>query len=249
MSGHSKWSTIKRKKGKADAERGRIFTRLIREITVAARSGGGDPAANPRLRSAVDTAKSNNMPASNIDRAIKKGTGELPGVTYDEITYEGYGPGGVAFLIETVTDNRNRTTSEVRHLLTKYGGSMGEIGSVSWKFDQKGLIVIEKGDLNEDDVMMAALDAGADDVADEGDSWEVSTAPNDLLKVGEAIKEAGITPVSAELLRLPKATVAIGKDVASRVLKLLELLEENDDVQQVSADFDIPDDLLEELSS
>ncbi len=249
MSGHSKWSTIKRKKGKADAERGRLFTRLIREITVAARSGGGDPGANPRLRSAVDTAKSSNMPSANIERAIKKGTGELPGVTYEEIIYEGYGPGGVAFLIETVTDNRNRTTSEVRHLLTKHGGSMGEIGSVSWKFDQKGLIVVEKGDLNEDDVMMAAVDAGADDVSDEGDSWEISTAPNDLNKVGEAIREAGIVPLSAELLRLPKSTVAIGKDVAPRVLKLLDLLEENDDVQQVSADFEIPDELLEELNS
>ncbi|MFH1277980.1 MAG: YebC/PmpR family DNA-binding transcriptional regulator [Candidatus Eisenbacteria bacterium] len=249
MSGHSKWSTIKRKKGKADAERGRIFTRLIREITVAARDGGGDPSANPRLRTAMDAAKQNNMPAANVDRAIKKGTGELPGVTYEEVVYEGYAASGVAMLIEAVTDNRNRTTAEVRHILTKFGGRMAEVGSVAWQFDQKGMIVVEKKGVAEDDLMMVALDAGANDVSDEGDSWEITTDPHDLHHVNEALKGAGITAESAELTRLPKTTVALDKATAGKVLRLVDMLEENDDVQQVSANFDISDKILEELSS
>jgi YebC/PmpR family DNA-binding regulatory protein len=249
MSGHSKWATIRRKKGKIDAERGRIFTRLIREITIAARAGGGDPLGNPRLRTAIEGARASNMPAANIERAIKKGTGDLPGQIIEEVSYEGYAPGGVALLIETVTDNRNRTASEVRHLLTKYGGRMGEVGSVAWMFAQKGLIVVPKKSLSEEDVMMAALDAGAEDVSDEGDSWEVTTAPSDLAKVNTALRDAGIESASAALTRLPKSTVAIGRDMAGRVLKLVEVLEEQDDVQQVSANFDIPDEILEELSS
>ncbi|MFH1680984.1 MAG: YebC/PmpR family DNA-binding transcriptional regulator [Candidatus Eisenbacteria bacterium] len=249
MSGHSKWSTIRRKKGKVDAERGRIFTRIIREITISARHGGGDPSGNSRLRNAIDDAKSNNMPAANIERAIKKGTGDLPGVTLDEVAYEGYGPGGVALLIETVTDNRNRTASEIRHLLTKYGGRMGEVGSVSWMFAQKGLIVVDKGSLSEDEVISAALEAGAEDVSDEGDSWEITTAPADLAKVGEGLRGAGIVAASSALTRLPKSTVPIGRDSAGRVLRLVESLEEHDDVQQVSANFDIPDEILEELGS
>lgn len=248
MSGHSKWSTIKRKKGKADAARGKLFTRLIREVTVAARHGGGDPSANPSLRTAIDSAKSNNMPNANIERAIKKGTGDIPGEMIDEIAYEGYGPAGVAFLIETVTDNRNRTTSEVRHLLTKSGGSMGEVGSVAWMFDQKGLIVVNNKDQDEDEVMMAALDSGAEDVNDEGDSWEIITPPADMHAVNDALKEAGIVSESAEVLRIPKSTVALDRAAAGKVLRLLEALEELDDVHQVSANFDISDEILEELS-
>lgn len=249
MSGHSKWATIRRKKGKIDAERGRIFTRLIREITIAARSGGGDPDGNPRLRTAIDTARASNMPAANIDRAVKKGTGDLPGQIIEEVVYEAYAPGGVALLIEAMTDNRNRTASEVRHLLTKYGGRMGEVGSVSWMFAQKGLIVVTKGSLSEEDVMMAALDAGAEDVSDEGDSWEITTNPSDLAKVNAALRDAGIASANAAFSRLPKSTVAVGRDMAGRVLKLVEVLEEHDDVQQVSANFDIPDEILEELGS
>jgi len=249
MSGHSKWSTIKRKKGKADAQRGRLFTRLIREITIAARHGGGEIGANPRLRAAVDNAKSNNMPAANIERAIQKGTGELPGVTLEEIAYEAYAPGGVAMLIETVTDNRNRTTSEVRHILAKLGGRMGEVGSVSWMFDQRGLVLVDKEGRDEDDVMMAALDAGAEDFSDEGDSWEIATPPSMLGRVIEPLKEAGAAPSSSEVTRVPKSTVSLDRDTAVKVLRLLETLEEHDDVQQVSANFDIPDEILEELSS
>jgi YebC/PmpR family DNA-binding regulatory protein len=249
MSGHSKWATIRRKKGKVDAERGRVFTRLIRELTIAARHGGGDPDGNPRLRTAIDAARAANMPAANIDRAIKKGTGDLPGTIIEEVAYEAYAPGGVALYIETATDNRNRTTSEIRHLLTKHGGRMGELGSVSWMFVQKGLIVVSKGSLNEEDVMMAALDAGAEDVSDEGDSWEISTPPTDVNKVAEALRAAGAPPASAGVSRLPKSTVAVGRDAAGKVLRLVESLEEQDDVQQVSANFDIPDEILEELGS
>jgi YebC/PmpR family DNA-binding regulatory protein len=249
MSGHSKWSTIKRKKGKADEQRGRIFTKLIREITIAAREGGGDAETNPRLRTAVQTAKGNNMPAANIDRAIKKGTGELPGTVYEEVVYEGYGPAGVAFLIDVVTDNRNRTTAEIRHLLTKAGGRMGEVGSVAWIFDKKGLIVVDKGSLQEDEVMMTALEAGADDVSDEGDSWEIVTPFADVGTVADALRENGIEPASADVARLPKSTVELDLDTAKQTLRLADSLEENDDVQRVSANFDIPEEILETLSN
>ena len=250
MSGHSKWSTIKRKKGKADAARGKVFTRLIRELTLAARNGGGDPAANPRLRTAIDNARANNMPNANIERAIKKGTGDIPGEMIEEITYEGYAAGGVALLIETVTDNRNRTTSEVRHILTKLGGRMGEVGSVAYLFSQKGLIEVEKKEgVSEDDLMMIALDAGAEDVSDEGDSWEITTEPSAMAGVADALKEAGITPENAEVVRLPANTVPLDREAAGKVLRLVETLEDNDDVHRVSANFDIPDEILEELSS
>ncbi len=249
MSGHSKWSTIKRKKGKADEQRGRIFTKLIREITIAAREGGGDAESNPRLRSAVQTAKGNNMPATNIDRAIKKGTGELPGTVYEEVVYEGYGPAGVAFLIDVVTDNRNRTTAEIRHLLVKAGGRMGEVGSVAWIFDKKGLVVVDKGSHSEDDLMEIALDAGAEDLSDEGDSFEIVTPYADVGAVAEALREKGIEPASAEVARLPKSTVKLEIDTAKQTLRLADGLEDNDDVQRVSANFDISEDILETLSS
>ncbi len=249
MSGHSKWSTIKRRKGAIDAKRGKIFTKLIREITVAARTGGEDPDSNPRLRSALQTARSNNMPTATIDRAIRKGMGDEAGVTYDEIAYEGYGPGGVAFLIDTLTDNRNRTTSEVRHLLTKAGGSMGDPGSVAWLFELRGLIAVEKGDQDEDEIMMVALDAGAEDISDEGDVWEINTLPTDLAQVADALREGGITPGRVEFIRVAKTTVEVGRDVAGKVIRLAENLEDLDDVQRVSANFEIPEDILHELSS
>jgi YebC/PmpR family DNA-binding regulatory protein len=249
MSGHSKWATIKRKKGKADAERGRMFTKLIKEITVAARDGGGDPAGNPRLRTAILAAKGANMPADNIDRAIKKGTGELPGVTYEESIYEGYGPGGVAIFIEVLTDNRNRTTSEIRHLLTRNNGRMVEAGSVSWMFEQKGLIVVDKNGVDEDNLMSLALDAGADDMKDEGDAFEIYTPPAKFEPVRAKLAEAGINPTSAELSRIPQNTVTLDRRDAEAVMKLLDLIEEHDDVQKVSSNIDIPDEILNELNA
>ncbi len=249
MSGHSKWSTIKHKKAATDAKRGKIFTKLIKEITVAARLGGGDPSANPRLRAAIDSAKSQNMPKSNIERAIKKGTGELEGVNYEEITYEGYGPGGVAVLVETITDNRQRTVAEVRHLLSKRGGNMGEPGSVSWVFEKKGLVVIEKDKVDEETLMDVALEAGADDIRDEGSEWEVETAPEALPAVRDAIKEAGIEIISAEVSMVPSNTVKLEDEKqAKQMLLLMEALEENDDVQNVYANFDIPEDILKKVA-
>ncbi len=249
MSGHSKWSTIKHKKAATDAKRGKIFTKLIKEITVAARLGGGDPSANPRLRAAIDSAKSQNMPKSNIERAIKKGTGELEGVNYEEITYEGYGPGGVAVLVETITDNRQRTVAEVRHLLSKRGGNMGEPGSVSWVFEKKGLVVIEKDKVDEETLMDVALEAGADDIRDEGSEWEVETAPDALPAVRDAIKEAGIEIISAEVSMVPSNTVKLEDEKqAKQMLLLMEALEENDDVQNVYANFDIPEDILKKVA-
>jgi YebC/PmpR family DNA-binding regulatory protein len=249
MSGHSKWATIKRKKGKADAERGRVFTKLIKEITVAARHGGGDPAGNPRLRTAIATAKQSNMPADNIDRAIKKGTGELPGVTYEESIYEGYGPGGVAILVEVLTDNRNRTTSEIRHLLSRNNGRLADAGSVSWMFEQKGVIVVDKAGASEDDLMMAAVDAGADDVKDEGDTFEVLTPPAKFEAVKHAVAEAGIAVASAELARVPQNRVALDRRETEQAMKLLDLIEEHDDVQKVSSNLEIPDEILNELNA
>jgi YebC/PmpR family DNA-binding regulatory protein len=249
MSGHSKWSTIKHKKAATDAKRGKIFTKLIKEITVAARLGGGDPSANPRLRAAIDAAKGQNMPKSNIERAIKKGTGELEGVSYEEITYEGYGPGGVAVLVETITDNRQRTVAEVRHLLSKRGGNMGEPGSVSWVFEKKGLVVIEKDKVDEETLMDVALEAGADDIRDEGSEWEVETSPEDLPSVRDALKEAGIEIISAEVSMVPGNTVKLEDEKqAKQMLLLMEALEENDDVQNVYANFDIPDEILEKVA-
>ncbi|UCF79693.1 MAG: YebC/PmpR family DNA-binding transcriptional regulator [Candidatus Eiseniibacteriota bacterium] len=249
MSGHSKWSTIKRKKGKADQERGRIFSRLIREITVAARSGGGDVGANVRLRTAVQAAKGANMPADNIDRAIKRGTGELPGVSYEEIFYEGYGPHGVAVLVETLTDNRNRTTSEIRHLFSKHGGNLGEVGCVSWMFDLKGLITVEKSSVDEDKLIGLALDAGAEDVDDQSpEYYEITIEPSKLEAVRDSLKNAGVPLVAAELSRVPQSAVTLGEKESEQILRFMEVLEEHDDTQKVHANFDIPDEIMAKLA-
>jgi YebC/PmpR family DNA-binding regulatory protein len=249
MSGHSKWSTIKHKKGKADQARGAAFSKLIREITTAARIGGGDVNANPRLRTAVDSAKAINMPSDNIDRAIKKGTGELPGVTYEETIYEGYGPGGVALMIRALTDNKNRSTAEIRHVFDKYGGSMGSAGSVAWQFKPQGLIVVSKDKADEDAVLTAALEAGADDVQAEASAFSVITPVAALEKVKKELKDAGIAFDSAELTMIAANTVKPSEQEASKILKLIEMLEELEEVQQVYANFDIPDEILEKIAA
>ncbi len=249
MSGHSKWSTIKHKKGAKDAKRGKIFTKLIKEITVAARLGGGDIKFNPRLRTAVLTARQNSMPADNIERAIKKGTGELEGVTYEEVTYEGYGPGGVAILVQTLTDNRVRTVAEIRSMLTKHGGNMGAAGSVAYIFTKRGLIAIERKGIDEDQVMETALEAGAEDVREAGDLLEVLTAPESFDDVREALAKASIATASAEITMLPSSTVNVSGQNAQTLLKLLELLEDHDDVQSVSSNMDIAAEELEQLSA
>ncbi len=248
MSGHSKWATIKRKKGKTDAARGRIFTRLIKEITVAARMGGGDVDGNPRLRTAVAAAKSANMPADNITRGIKKGTGELPGVIYEEKTYEGYGPGGCAILIETLTDNPNRTTPEMRHAFTKYGGNLAESNAVAFMFERKALLELEPGDMTEDDVMEAALEAGAEDVVTEEDgSFTVTGEPNDLDTINEALAEAGATISSSAVAMIPQNMVDVeGKSVKS-LMKLMDYFDDHDDIQNIYSNFDIDPALLEGL--
>jgi YebC/PmpR family DNA-binding regulatory protein len=245
MSGHSKWHTIKHKKGAADAKRGRVFTRIIKELTVAARVGGGDPDTNPRLRTVVADAKQVNMPAENIKRAIRRGTGEEPGVQYDEVSYEGYGPGGVALIIETFTDNRNRTVGEIRHLLAKYGGNLGETNSVSWMFEKKGYIVIEKSKATEDTLMTAALDAGADDLRDDGDNWEILSAPEVFPAVKDAVEKLGVETVSAQVAMLPKNYISLEGRAAQSMLKLLDLLDDHDDVQHVWSNVDIDEKELE----
>ncbi|HSP90183.1 MAG TPA: YebC/PmpR family DNA-binding transcriptional regulator [Vicinamibacterales bacterium] len=245
MSGHSKWHTIKHKKGAADAKRGRVFTRIIKELTVAARAGGGDPDMNPRLRTIVAEAKQANMPAENIKRAIRRGTGEEPGVQYDEITYEGYGPGGVALIIEAMTDNKNRTVGEIRHMLTKYGGDLGQSNSVAWMFEKKGYIVIEKAKATEDTLLSAALDAGADDLRDDGDNWEVVSAPDTFPAVKEAVEKLGIQAESAQVAMLPKNYVSLEGRAAQSMLKLLDLLEDHDDVQHVWSNMDVDEKELE----
>jgi len=245
MSGHSKWHTIKHKKGAADAKRGRVFTRIIKELTVAARAAGGDPDTNPRLRTIVAEAKQANMPAENIKRAIRRGTGEEPGVQYEEITYEGYGPGGVALIIEAMTDNKNRTVGEIRHMLTKYGGDLGQSNSVAWMFEKKGYIVIEKAKATEDTLMSAALDAGADDLRDDGDSWEVLSAPDAFPAVKEAVEKLGIETVSAQVAMLPKNFVSLEGKAAQSMLKLLDLIEDHDDVQHVWSNMDVDEKELE----
>ncbi len=246
MSGHSKWATIKHKKAATDAKRGSLFTKLIKEITVAARSGG-NPDTNARLRVAMDRAKEVNMPADNIDRAIKKGTGELPGVVYEEISYEGYGPGGVAIIIDVLTDNKNRASSEIRNLFTKKGGNMAGAGSVSWIFEKKGLISVKKSAIDEEKLMNIALEAGAEDMTTEEDVYEIKTLPNDFDKVKKAIETNKIPVDSSELTMLPKNTVALQGDAAKQVLQLVEALEDHDDVQNVYANFDIPDDIAKDL--
>ena len=243
MSGHSKWATIKHKKGALDAKRGALFTKIIKELTTAARSGGGNPDANPRLRTVLQKAKEANMPADNIDRAIKKGTGELPGVMYEEMTYEGYGPGGVAILIDALTDNKNRTTAEIRSIMEKRGGNMSGSGSVSWQFHKKGLIVVNKSTGSEDKLMEIALNAGASDFA-AGDSYEITTEPQDFEAVKKALTDAGIATESAELTKLPQSLAKVSADQAKSTMALLEALEDNEDVQNVYSNVDIPDDMV-----
>jgi YebC/PmpR family DNA-binding regulatory protein len=250
MSGHSKWSTIKRKKGAADAKRGQIFTRFMREITVAAKMGGADPDGNSRLRTAIDAARAQNMPKDNIERAIAKGAGDLDGVNYEEIVYEGYGPGGVGFIIEVLTDNKNRAAAEIRHILTKRGGALAKSGAVSFQFESKGLFLIEKNAAEEDRLMEVALDAGAEDVVDEGEVWEVHSAPGDFSAVAEALAQAGIAVQEASVSKLPAVTVPVADaGEARKVLSLMEALDECDDVQQVYANFDIDDELMSALDN
>jgi len=241
MSGHSKWATIKRAKGKADAARGKLFNRLIREITIAARIGGGDVSANPRLRTAVSAARAANMPGKNVESAIQKGTGQLDGVNYEEITFEGYGPGGVAFLIEAVTDNRNRTVAEVRHLLTKYGGNLGQTNSVARMFKSKGIITVGKDDVGEDKLMELVLEAGADDMSTDGDEYEITTTVDSFDAVREAIVAAKIEPTSAEITKVVDTPVNLDATAAVKVMKLVDALDELDDTQHVYAGFDVSD--------
>jgi YebC/PmpR family DNA-binding regulatory protein len=249
MSGHSKWHSIKHKKAAIDSKRGRAFTKYIKEITVAARFGGGDPDGNPRLRKAILDAKTLNMPADNIKRAIMKGTGELEGGQLEEILYEGYGPAGVALLAEVVTDNRNRTVSEIRHVFSKNGGNMGEAGSVAWMFSKKGYIVIESSKADEETLMNLAIEAGADDFANEGDTYEIYTTPAAFDAVLNAIKEKGIETVSAEISMIPQTSVKVEGKAAQQVIKLMEALDEHDDVQHVYGNFDIEESELEEAVS
>jgi YebC/PmpR family DNA-binding regulatory protein len=249
MSGHSKWATIKHKKGALDAKRGKIFTRLIREISMAAKAAGGDVDKNPRLRTAVAAAKAENMPADNIKRAIQRGTGELPGATYEEFTLEGYGPGGVAVLVDLSTDNRNRTVSEIRHAFTKHGGNLGEAGSVSWMFHKKGDIAVPKSLAKEDELMNIVLEAGAEDMREDGDNWEVLTDPQNYPGVVEALKKANITPALAEIAMIPQNYIKVEGSSAQQLVRLLEALEDQDDVQHVHSNFDIDQKLLEEVAS
>jgi YebC/PmpR family DNA-binding regulatory protein len=249
MSGHSKWATIKRKKGKADQERGKIFSRLIKEITIAARQGGSHE-SNVRLRSAIDTAKAANMPAANIERAVQRGTGELEGVHYEEITYEGYGPGGVAILVDVATDNRNRTAGEFRNLFTKFGGNMAEAGAVGWMFESKGVIVVERGSRSEDEVLEAALEAGADDVSfDPSGTAEILTQVHGFDAVRKALIDRGFAVVTAELSKIPTNTIELDERAAASVLRLFEALEGHDDAQKVYANFQIADEVMARLVS
>ncbi len=247
MSGHNKWSTIKHKKGRADAKRGKLFTKLIREITVSAREAGGDIDANPRLRAAVAAAKAANMPADNIKRAIQRGTGELPGVDYEEVQYEGYGPGGVAVLLQTLTDNRNRTTPEVRHLFTKHGGNLGENGCVSWLFTRRGLLLVARaGDLDEDTLMERALDAGAEDLDTQDDEFfRIFTAPEQLHQVKEHLESNEVEVESAEIDMEPSTTQAVEGKQAQQMIRLMEAFDDHDDVQNVWANFDVDDEILD----
>jgi len=245
MSGHSKWHTIKHKKGAADAKRGKVFTRIIKELTVAARNGGGDPEMNPRLRTIVADAKANNMPRENIERAIRRGTGEEPGVTYEEVTYEGYGPGGVALMIETLTDNKNRTVGEIRHLLGKHAGNLAAENSVAWMFSRKGQVVVEKGNVDEDKLLSAALDAGADDMNDDESGWEIVCAPESFEAVRDAVKALGVEPASAAVAMVPQNYVKLVGKEAQQMLKLMEAIEDHDDVQHVWANFDVEEKEIE----
>lgn len=246
MAGHSKWAQIKHKKAHTDAKRGKLFSRIVKEVAVAARLGGGDPGSNPRLRLAIDKAKEANMPYDNIKRAIMKGTGELPGASYEEAVYEGYGPGGVAVFIEVLTDNKNRTVSEIRHLMSKNGGNMGEAGCVAWMFDSCGYILVEKKDVDEDTLMSVALEAGALDMKNDPqeDNYEIITAQEDMQKVHDAIKERGIPLALAEITMLPKSYVDLDEKSAEQMTRLMEALEEHEDVQNVYANFNIPEEIM-----
>ena len=246
MAGHSKWANIKHKKAREDAKRGKIFTKIAREIIVAARLGGGDPDHNPRLRRAIQKAKSYNMPKENIERAIKRGTGELEGTSFEEVIYEGYGPGGVAILIEAITDNRNRTVSEIRTIFTKHGGSLGEAGCVAWMFDKKGMITVEGVD--EDRLMEIAIEAGAEDVREEEGVFQVITAPDELEDVREQLEQKGVTVKEATLTYIPQSTVRVEGEKAEKLIKLLDALENHDDVQNVYANFDVPEEVLSSIS-
>jgi len=248
MSGHSKWATIKHKKGAADAKRGRLFTKLIREITVAAKTGGGSLDTNPALRTAVDRAKAANMPKDNIDKAIKKGTGELPGITYEGCMFEGYGPAGVAIMVDALTDNKNRTTAEIRNIFSKRGGNMAGSGSVGWIFTAKGYILVDKSQASEDDIFSISVDAGAEDVKTSGNNYEIFCDPKDLENVKQALTSKNISWEDAELTMVPANTVKLGATEAKQVLSLVEMLEEQDDVQKVHANFDIPDEIMEKLA-
>lgn len=247
MSGHSKWSSIKHKKAAKDAKRGKLFTKVIKEITVAARLGGGDINANPRLRTAVLAARAASMPGDNIERAIKKGTGELEGVSYEEVHYEGYGPGGAAILIQVLTDNKNRTVQEIRHIFAKHGGNLGETGCVAWMFDKKGLITVDKSKIEEDRLISLALDAGAEDVREEDGLFEIVMQPEDFEKVRDYLERQKVPSVTAQITMVPKSTVAVGGQHAEQLLKLTEELEEHEDVQSVAANFDVPNELLEKV--
>jgi YebC/PmpR family DNA-binding regulatory protein len=249
MSGHNKWSTIKHKKGAADAKRGKLFSKLIKEITIAARMGGGDADSNPRLRTAVNTARNANMPKENIERAIKRGTGEIAGAQYEEVTYEGYGPGGVAVLVEALTDNKNRTVAEVRHIFDKYNGNLGETGCVAWMFDKKGIISLPQEGTDEDELMEVALDAGAQDVVREGASYEVHSEPADFEPVRKAIEEKGWTIELAEISMIPQTTVRLDGKKAEQMLKMMDALDDNDDLQKVYANFDISEDEMMRISA
>jgi len=249
MSGHSKWSTIKRKKGKVDAQRGKIFTKIIRVITVAARSGGGDPETNVKLKVAIQLAKENNMPNENIEKAIKRGTGEADGVSYEEIIYEGYGPGGVAVLIEALTDNKNRTTPEVRKIFSKNAGNLGENGCVAWMFDKRGYFIFEIAKVNEDTIVDLALEAEAEDVKSDSENIEVMTPPENYKKFSNLIKEQNLECLLSEVTLIPKTTVDLEGKKATQMLNLIEQLEEQDDVQKVYANFNIADEIMEEISA
>jgi YebC/PmpR family DNA-binding regulatory protein len=247
MSGHSKWATIKRKKAAIDAQRGKMFTKIIRELMTAARKGGGDPEANPRLRTAVAAARAVNMPRENVERAIKRGTGEIEGQTFEEMSYEGYGPGGVALFIDVLTDNKNRTVGEIRHTLTKNGGSLGESGCVAWMFTLRGMITIPAASRSEEDLMELVVDAGADDFTVVGDTVQIMTSPGDLFTIRDALEKKKVEITSAELTRIPQNTVKLAGKDAESMIRLMEAIEDNDDVQRVSANFDIADELMETL--
>ena len=249
MSGHSRWSQIKRKKGKTDVQRGKLFSKILREITVAARNGGGDPKANMRLKAAMESAKEANMPQDNMKRAIQKGTGELPGESYEEVTYEGYAPGGVAILVQVLTDNRNRTGPELRHAFEKFGGNMGSSGAVAWMFERKGIIQVDAAKIGEDDLLGKALDAGATDMRQVEKAFEITTAPAEMDTVRDALQRAGVPVLEGQVSFVPQSTVRVeGKD-ATAVVRLVEALEELDDVQSVYANYDIPDEVLEAISA